>query len=363
MSTKIDFNSLYASEKLRFDALAYKETPLTTIGALSFTSISSGASYNSSTGENGLILLLQALFASSNITASDFNSKAEGSDLVTTNGNVTSLSNTVTSHLADNLYKTATGTATAITLTISETLVTGLPINFIASADNGAVATTINGKKLFKPVTVLAPTLKAGKPYIAYYNAAGDSGNGCFFLKASATGTATPAQVLATVPYSNETDTDLIGTMINLSGVYTSTTLAGINGTQIIIQLPNGFSDGIAGTYCYIIEPNFLTANILSGKSILGLTGSAKRSQTGSSTTTSASGYPITVTGLSFTPRLIKASFQGNETLLDTAKSATINYYLGSAATASPCSVNSSGFVLATGSGTAGTSVSWEAFE
>jgi hypothetical protein len=94
LSTKIDFNSLYASEKIKYDSLSYKESPLTTTGNLSFTSLSSGLSYNSTTGENGLAILFQNLFASCNITASEFNAKAEGADL-------TALSNSVAASLAE----------------------------------------------------------------------------------------------------------------------------------------------------------------------------------------------------------------------------------------------------------------------
>jgi hypothetical protein len=118
------------------------------------------------------------------------------------------LEETVTSHKADYLYQTAGGTATVITLT-GVVLEDGHPKTFIASANNGGVATTVNSKPLYKPNTTTSPTLIAGKAYTLWYNLAGDR----FFIKASAEGTATTAQVLAGVPFSNETDTGLIGTM------------------------------------------------------------------------------------------------------------------------------------------------------
>lgn len=260
MSTKTDFNSLYASEKLKFDTLAYKETPLTTTGSLSFTSISSGLAYNSTTGENGLILLLQTLFASSNITASDFNAKAEGVDLTTTNTNVTS-------HLTDSTYQTATGTATAITITTA-TLVDGYAKTFIASANNAGAATTINTKPLYKPGGTIAPTLIAGKAYTVWYNVAGV----CFFIKASATGTAVVANVLAGTTFSNDTDTDLIGTM----PIKTSQAIAWTNpGATIAPQftVPLGYWDGVAGGW--IADGNLIAPNILTGVSIFGVTGTA----------------------------------------------------------------------------------------
>ncbi|WP_246517333.1 hypothetical protein [Clostridium aciditolerans] len=118
------------------------------------------------------------------------------------------------SHLADNMYQPAGGTATAITLTISGTLVTGYPITFIASANNNSAATTINGKQFYKPGTTTAPTLIAGKAYTAWYNATSN----CFFIKASAEGDAIAGNVLAGKKFSNDDDTGLVGTMTNRAG-------------------------------------------------------------------------------------------------------------------------------------------------
>lgn len=112
--------------------------------------------------------------------------------------------------ISDLIYPTATGTGTTITLTLP-TLVNGYAKTFIASANNNGNATTINGKPLYKPGTTTAPTLIAMKAYTIWYN----STNNCFFLKASATGTVTSEKVLAGETYSTEVDTDLIGTMPN----------------------------------------------------------------------------------------------------------------------------------------------------
>lgn len=117
----------------------------------------------------------------------------------------------VIAHEADAVYQTAGGTATAITLTISETLVNGFPITFIASANNNAAATTINAKPLYKPNTTTAPTLITGKAYTVWYN----STSNCFFIKASAEGNTVAAHVLAGDTFSNDTDTGLTGTMPN----------------------------------------------------------------------------------------------------------------------------------------------------
>lgn len=118
-------------------------------------------------------------------------------------------------HLADNLYQVAGGTATAITLTIAETLENNLPVNFECSANNSGSATTINTKPFYKPGGTSAPTLIDGKYYTAIYNLAGD----CFFLKASAEGNSVVGDVLATKTFSNDSDTGLIGTMPNRGAV------------------------------------------------------------------------------------------------------------------------------------------------
>lgn len=130
-------------------------------------------------------------------------------------------------------YEKASGTATAILLNI-DNLSDGCIKNFIATSDNNGIATKINDIPLYKVLTTIPPTLKANKPYEIYY----DETLKCFFLKASATGTAKQAQVLAGVPFSNEDDTDLIGTMINNGKVSKNLNC----GNSYVI--PNGYHDG-----------------------------------------------------------------------------------------------------------------------
>ena len=102
------------------------------------------------------------------------------------------------------------GTGTAITLTGIE-LSDGSSKTFIASAANNGAATTINSKPLYKPGTTTSPKLIAGKAYTVWYDASGD----CFFLKASAEGTASVGNVLAGKTFSNDDDTGIVGTMPN----------------------------------------------------------------------------------------------------------------------------------------------------
>ncbi|MDF2591978.1 MAG: putative phage tail fiber protein [Clostridia bacterium] len=156
------------------------------------------------------------------------------------------------SHLADYLYQSAGGTATAITLT-DVILEEGHPKTFIASADNGGAATTINTKPLYKPNTTDAPNLIAGKAYTVWYNTAGD----CFFIKASAEGNATAAQVLAPYTFSNEVDTGIVGTVDISQAIPTNiregTTIAGIPGT-----LQEGYK--IAYGRKFVFKPNTVGA-------------------------------------------------------------------------------------------------------
>ena len=106
------------------------------------------------------------------------------------------------------IAQTAGGTATAITLTGIE-LTNGYQKTFIISASNSGSATTVNGKPLYKPGGTVAPNLVAGKSASIWYNLAGD----CFFYKASAEGTATAGDVLASKTFSNDDDTGLTGTL------------------------------------------------------------------------------------------------------------------------------------------------------
>lgn len=119
-------------------------------------------------------------------------------------------------------FEKAGGTATAISLTGIE-LITGMSKTFIVAADNNGAATKINGKSLFKPGTTTAPKLITGKAVTVWYDAAGDSGNGCFFIKASAEGTAKAEHVLAGETFSNDEDTGLVGTYTPLNDVDTKT--------------------------------------------------------------------------------------------------------------------------------------------
>ena len=168
-------------------------------------------------------------------------------------------------------FQIATGTGTLITLS-NIILTTGQSKTFIASVSNNGVATTINGKPLYKPNTVIAPNLTTGKAYTVWYNLASD----CFFLKASAEGDATVADVLAPKTFSNGDDTGLVGTLALTGNMVASDLLSGKTGygnsptTKIIGTLVKGIGY-----------------------------------QTGTVTSEDNSSHRITVTGLPFTPSVI----------------------------------------------------------
>lgn len=126
-------------------------------------------------------------------------------DIVLMDDGVTSLSSRLK-------FQTAGGTATAITLTGVE-LTNGFQTTFVIASANNGVATTINTKPLYKPGTTTAPKLVAGKAATVWYNSAG----GCFFIKASAEGTATAGDVLAGQTFSNDDDVGIAGALA-LSG-------------------------------------------------------------------------------------------------------------------------------------------------
>lgn len=200
------------------------------------------------------------------------------------------------SHSADNLYQLAGGTATAITLT-GVVLEDGHPKTFIASADNGGSATTINGLHFYKPATTTSPTVKAGKAYTFWYNLAGN----CFFIKASAEGNTIPSHVLAGDIFSTDVDTGQVGTAPLKTGVtYTPTT-----SDQTITT---GWEDGT----CKVKgDANLVASNILSGKSIFNINGSAIDGATmrkhASGSVKDVSGT-VTVTGLGFAPIVIRVN-------------------------------------------------------
>lgn len=154
----------------------------------------------------------------------------------------------------------AGGTATAITLS-AITLTDGSIKTFIAKVDNNAVATTINGKPLYKPNTTTTPKLKANTAVVVWYDLIGD----CFFIKASAGGgTATKAAVLDTVTFSSDTVDEESGNIPSkTSATYTPRTL-----DQSIAS-----GQYLSGEQTIKGDANLVPANIAKGTTIFNVAG------------------------------------------------------------------------------------------
>ncbi|WP_242976404.1 hypothetical protein [Clostridium diolis] len=146
-------------------------------------------------------------------------------------------------HLSDIVYQTVGGSATAITLTIKGSLVNGYPMTFIASSNNGGAATTINGKKLYKPGTTTSPNLTAGKAYTVWYNSTGD----CFFIKASAEGTALAKDVRKNTTFSNDNDTGIVGgldlSLLVPGNIRAGITIDGVTGKSSVVDTADAVLD------------------------------------------------------------------------------------------------------------------------
>ncbi|AHM56421.1 putative phage tail fiber protein [Peptoclostridium acidaminophilum DSM 3953] len=208
-------------------------------------------------------------------------------DITALNGNFDTIDEELKNHddLIANMpkYQTAGGTATAIILT-DFSLVDGFSKNFIINTSNNGVATTINGKPLYKPGTTAAPKLTAGKAATVWYNAAGD----CFFIKASAEGDAVVGDVLAGKIFSNDDDTGLVGTL-------------SLTGNATAAQVKSGY------TFYNTDAKTKLTGTNTDKKfaSGTGTVSSGLLEFTLTNGTATYSSYYVEVTGLSFLPSTI----------------------------------------------------------
>lgn len=101
------------------------------------------------------------------------------------------------------------------------------------------------------------------------------------------------------------------GTMPNNSSAYhaSTDTVGTFQPQQVYIRPPLGYYDQVSNTaYVYATDPNYISANILSGKSIFGLAGTAKRTANGSVTASSGN---LTVSTLPFSPSKVALVYIG----------------------------------------------------
>lgn len=162
----------------------------------------------------------------------------------------------------DNLiYETAGGTSTAITLS-NIVLKNGYPKTFIASYTDNSTTKTINGKPFYRPNTTVSPNTIQGKAYTIWY----DSSSDCFFIKASAEGDALAENVLANKKFSNDYDTNLIGSMSDNSGI--DVTITNQNQEYIVAK---GFHNGLGKVKAIIT--NLIASVIKYGETVGGIVG------------------------------------------------------------------------------------------
>ncbi len=187
---------------------------------------------------------------------------------------------TVEDHRSDYVLQTpygvAKGSANAYTITLQPAPASykeGMAIAVKIHATNtGASTININGlgaKGIRKANgnNVSAGNLKAGSIYSMRYNGAN------FILQGSdSAGNATPGDVLSGKTFSNDIDTDLIGTMPNRAGHVTAQSLSR-NGTTLRFRPQPGYYSGTTGNSVQRTDANFIPANIRQGVSLFGITG------------------------------------------------------------------------------------------
>ena len=174
-----------------------------------------------------------------------------------------------------NLIQKAEGTGTAITLSNIQ-FIDRFTVTFIIAQNNNGAATTINGKPLYNPGTTTAPKLIAGRAATVWY----DASKNAFFIKASASGTASPSDVLAGIPFSNE-EGEQVGTMPDRRGSnQTAEDKYAVSGSLYLKPLkgyyePAGSSSNPSGIkgWIKVDDSNFKSDNIRAGVTLLGLSG------------------------------------------------------------------------------------------
>jgi hypothetical protein len=214
---------------------------------------------------------------------------------------------------ANATYQTAGGTGTAITLS-GLILADGREVKFIAFADNGGAATTINGIHLYSDTHGDPPKIYGGAAYVAWYSLS----DNCFFLRSSgidtSDATAAAAQILS--PYT------AYGASGKITGtISTKSAQTYVPGTtdQIISA-----SQYLGGAQTVKGDAALIGANIKNGlKLFQGLSGEidgsliviqkAKNTQSISNTSISSTSGTVTtisITGLTFTPIFVVLNFE-----------------------------------------------------
>lgn len=163
--------------------------------------------------------------------------------------------------LQEKIALSSTGSGSALSVTLPDPIPDKYIVKFICDHDTSGNI-TINNIDCYKPGTTTSPSLKNGRMYEFWYNAA----TPCFFLKASAEGNATAENVLADKKFSNDNDTGITGTMPNNGRLETTLTTHGAT-----YNIPSGYTSG--GQVQTNIT-NCTAENIKCNVSVGGVTGS-----------------------------------------------------------------------------------------
>lgn len=140
-------------------------------------------------------------------------------------GTVTQLQTEVVADLMNNMetgiaqsnessmYQTVTGTPNAMLCELSEDVLQGKIVRFLAIGNNNGTVTTLNGIPIYRVNSTTPPTIKTGEQIILCYN----QSNNCWLYQHSAEGNATTNQVLSGYTFSTSNGLSLVGTMPTIS--------------------------------------------------------------------------------------------------------------------------------------------------
>ncbi len=184
------------------------------------------------------------------------------------------LYDTVSSHMSEIAILVPQSGSTANAINLNILLTDKKKGSFKASATN-TDSMTINGKGFKKDAStqISAGGVKAGKVYDFYYDQAADS----VFILAKASGNAQPSQVLAPFTFSND-DGEQSGTMADYGNSEPDSIVAPyMYNDYAYMRPPSGRFSGGAGSNVKYYAPDCASENIISGKNIFGIAGTAKK--------------------------------------------------------------------------------------